>query len=81
MPLINCENNLILTWYKDCVNSAATGATKFGITDRKFYIPVVTLLDQVSREQLAGININQSFNRKTKPIFRLFNWSKLSRSK
>ena len=61
MPLINCEINLILTWYKDCVISAATGATKFAITDTKFYTPVVTLLNQVSREQLAGINTNQKF--------------------
>ena len=61
MPLINREINLILTWSKDCVISAATAATKFAITDTKFYIPVVTLLNQVSKEQLTGININQKF--------------------
>ena len=61
MPLINREINLILTCSKDCVISAATGATKFAITDTKFYIPIVTLLNQVSKEQLTGININQKF--------------------
>ena len=44
MPLINFENNLILTWSEDCVIS--TGATKFEITDTKLYVPVVTLSTQ-----------------------------------
>ena len=25
MPLINCEVNLILTWFKDCVITNSTG--------------------------------------------------------
>ena len=41
IPLINCEINLNLTWYEDCVISSATGETKFGITDVKPYAPVV----------------------------------------
>ena len=41
MPLINCEINLVLTWFKDCVISSATGEIKFEITDTKLYIPVV----------------------------------------
>ena len=41
MPLINCEINLVLTWFKDCVISSATGEIKFKITDTKLYIPVV----------------------------------------
>ena len=29
MTLINCEDNLILAWSKDCIISSATGETKF----------------------------------------------------
>ena len=43
MPLINCEVNLILAWSKDCVISSATGETKLEMTERKLYVPVVTL--------------------------------------
>ena len=40
---INCEINLILTWSENCVISSATGATKFAITVKKLYVPIVTL--------------------------------------
>ena len=43
MPLINCEVNLILTWFKDCVITNSTGKGKFAITETKLYVPVVTL--------------------------------------
>ena len=43
MLLINCEVNLILTWFHEGVVSSATVATKFSITDTKPYVPVVTL--------------------------------------
>ena len=43
MPLINCEVNLILTWFKACVITNSTGAGKFAITETKVYVPVVTL--------------------------------------
>ena len=43
MPLINCEISLILTWYKDCLLSSATGETKFKIIEAKLYASVVTL--------------------------------------
>ena len=45
MPLINCEINLVLTWSANCIisNTAANQATTFAITDRKFYVSVVTL--------------------------------------
>ena len=46
MPLINCEVNLILTWYKDYVISSVTGETKLAITETKFYVQVVTLSTQ-----------------------------------
>ena len=44
MPLINCEINLILTWYVNCAVCSATGATEF--TDTKLYVSVVTLSTQ-----------------------------------
>ena len=43
MPLINCEVNLILTWFKDCVITNSTGEGKFAITETKLYVPVATL--------------------------------------
>ena len=43
MPLINCEVNLILTWWPTCVIPSTTGKTKFRITEAKLYVPVVTL--------------------------------------
>ena len=45
MPLINCDINLILTWYANCVISiaAAIQATTFAITGTKLYVPVATL--------------------------------------
>ena len=59
IPLINCEIELILTWYKNCaladmtVRAArnnnntpvivAPAGLEFKITDTKLYVPVVTL--------------------------------------
>ena len=55
IPLINCEEELILTWSKNCVLAdmsvnavlnppfvSPSGAT-FQMTDTKLYVPVVTL--------------------------------------
>ena len=42
MPLINCQVNLILIWFKDCVITNSTGEGKFAITETKLYVPVVT---------------------------------------
>ena len=53
MPLINCEDNLILTWSKDCVNSTGTG--KFAITETKLYIPVATLSTQDNAKLLQQL--------------------------
>ena len=71
MPLINCEVNLILTWFKDCVITNSTGEGKFAITETNLYVPVVTLstkdneklLQQLKsgfKKQLVGINMNQA---------------------
>ena len=49
MPLINSEVNLILTWSEKCVIvsiDVATQEAKFGITDTKLYVHVVTLSPQ-----------------------------------
>ena len=43
MPLINCEINLTLTWSKDCFITNSAGEGKFAITEKKLYVPVVTL--------------------------------------
>ena len=55
MPLINCEINLILSWFTDCVISPATGETKFAITDTKFYVPTVTLSTQDNAKLLQQL--------------------------
>ena len=46
MPLNNCEINLILTWFVNCVilsTDVANQGALFSITDTKIYDPVVTL--------------------------------------
>ena len=57
MSLINCEINLILTWFVNCVisNAAANQATKFAITDTKPYVPVVTLSTQDNAKLLQQL--------------------------
>ena len=55
MSLINCEINLILTWSNNCVMSSATGATKYKITNRKFYVPVLTLSTQDNAKLLQQL--------------------------
>ena len=42
IPLINCEVNLILAWFRDCVITNSTGDGKFKINDAKLYVSVVT---------------------------------------
>ena len=46
MPLTNCEINLILTCSSACVITNSTGVARFTITDKKHYVPVVTLSTQ-----------------------------------
>ena len=55
IPLINCEVEIILTWFKNCVladmtvdadadpSIVAPSGETFKITDAKLYVPVVTL--------------------------------------
>ena len=75
--MINCEVNLILTWSSNCVliaTSIQNQAAIFEITDKKLYVPVVTLSTQENtkflqklksgfKRAINGINIyqNQSY--------------------
>ena len=52
--IINCEINLI--WSASCVICEADRATTFGITDIKFYVPVVTLSTQDNSSLLQQLN-------------------------
>ena len=49
MPLINCEVNLILTWFANCLivhtNAGNQGAI-FKITETNLYVLIVTLSTQ-----------------------------------
>ena len=70
MPLINCEVNLILAWSSTCVLVASrvnNQNAKFGITDTKLYVLVVTLSTQE----------NTKFFQQLKSGFkRVINWNK-----
>ena len=55
MSLINCELNLILTWFEDCVISSSTGNTKFKITVTKLYVLVKTLSNQDNAKLLEQL--------------------------
>ena len=49
MPLINCEIDLILTWFAKCIiiyYNAADQVSTFTITETNLYVPVVTLSTQ-----------------------------------
>ena len=69
MSLINCEVDLILTWSSTCVlvatNIANQNAT-FAITDKKLYLPVVTLSTQENTKFLQ--QLKSSFKR-------IINWN------
>ena len=43
IPLVNCKIHLELNWTKNCVMSSVTGNTTFKITNKKLYVPIVTL--------------------------------------
>ena len=57
MPIINCENNLILTWSANFVtsNAAANQDTTFSATDTKLYVPVLTLSTQDNAKLLQQL--------------------------
>ena len=70
LPLINCEVNLILTWYVNCV-TVSTNVTNqnaaFAITNTKLYVPVVTLSTQDNAKLLQ--QLKSGFKR-------VINWNK-----
>ena len=43
IALINCKIKLSLTWNQICILSTVANNSTFAITDKKFYVPVVTL--------------------------------------
>ena len=46
MTPIDCEINLISTWFENCVISSANGKRKIAITDTNLYVLVTNLSDQ-----------------------------------
>ena len=52
LPLIDCVINLILTWSANCVISKGDRAATLEITDKKFYVPIVTLSTQDNKKLL-----------------------------
>ena len=70
MPLINCEVNLILTWSSNCVLIATNNqnqAAKFEITDKKLYVPLVTLSTQENTKFLQQLKSG---------LKKIINWNK-----
>ena len=67
MPLINFEVNLILTRSSTGVITNSAGAGTFAIRDRKFYVPVVTVLTQDNAKLLQ--QLKSAFKR-------TINWNK-----
>ena len=61
MPLINCKVELSLKYYESCILSSDDGNSVFAITDRKLYVPIVTLSseDNVKLSKL----LNEGFKR------------------
>ena len=58
MSLINCETNLIPTWFANCFLVAGTVANQvptFTTTDRTLYVPVVNLSTQDNVERLEQL--------------------------
>ena len=75
MTLINCEINLIITWYANCfiidgfVNNQVP---TFVLTDTKMYAPVVTLWTQDTEKLLQQLKLG--FKTKTGIIFRYLDY-------
>ena len=70
MNLVNCEINLDLNWPEICVivaTNVAVQATTFSITDRKRYVPVVTLSTQDNAKRLELLKSG---------FKRIMNWNK-----
>ena len=60
MPFINCDVNLILTWFADCVIIYINFANQipiFTITERNFYVSVVTLSTEDNAKLLPQLKL------------------------
>ena len=59
MRLINCEINLILTWYENCVSSSANREK-----NTKLYVPIITLWtqDNAKLSQLLKLALKEQLN-------------------
>ena len=55
MPLITCEDNLVLTWSSTCVITNSTSAGIFAITDPDLYVPAFTLSTQDNQKLLQQL--------------------------
>ena len=55
MLLIHSEVNMILTWSSNCIVTNSTGTRRFAITDKKLYVPVVTLSTQNNAKLLQQL--------------------------
>ena len=64
MFLINCETNLILTWFPNWVNWVVINSTsyeKIAITDTKLYFMIVTLLNKDNAKLLQQLKPKSEF--------------------
>ena len=73
MSLINCKTELSLKWYENCILSSAGTAATFAITDKKLYVPVVTL--KIEDNTKLSVLLSDGFKRsvywnKYKAIFK-----------
>ena len=55
MPLINCEVDLLLTWFKDCVITNSIDEEKFAISETKLYVLVIVLSTQDNAKLLQQL--------------------------
>ena len=67
MLLINWEVNIILTWSKDSLITNSTGEGKFEITEKKLYVPAVTLStkdnEKLFQQLKSGFKIAINWNK------------------
>ena len=64
MTLINCEVNLILTWYVNCLvtGTVTNQVLTFTVTDTKLYVPVVNLFAKLLEQLKSGFKRTINWN-------------------
>ena len=65
--LINCETNIILSWFDKCLLSNDTKATTFAMKSAKLYVPVAILSTQDNAKLLEQLKLGSK---------RIINWNK-----